>query len=107
MKIRFVRSCIIVNESNLLVLHFFSECVLSFGYNCQHKCSENCINQTCNKVNGSCLHGCTGENTCDLGIGTTVLPNTSWSSMPVIVGGFFGTFVILIIGIITAMFVLR
>lgn len=45
----------------------FSECVLSFGYNCQQKCNENCINRTCNKVNGSCLHGCKGDNTCKLG----------------------------------------
>lgn len=44
-----------------------SECVLSFGYNCQQKCDENCINRTCNKVNGSCLHGCKGDSTCKLG----------------------------------------
>lgn len=36
----------------------YLECVLSYGENCQHPCNELCINQTCDKINGSCLYGC-------------------------------------------------
>lgn len=37
---------------------FFSECMLSYGDNCQYRCDVNCINKTCDRINGSCLHGC-------------------------------------------------
>lgn len=34
-----------------------SECLQSYGENCQHPCSEHCINQTCDRFNGTCLLG--------------------------------------------------
>lgn len=34
-----------------------SECHQSYGENCMHPCSEHCINQTCDRFNGSCLLG--------------------------------------------------
>lgn len=46
----------------------FSECALYDGYNCQHACSKHCINHTCDRVNGSCLYGCTKDKTCKIGI---------------------------------------
>lgn len=47
---------------------FFSECMLFFGENCQYQCNLNCINQTCDKINGNCLHGCKNGYQCDRGI---------------------------------------
>nr|XP_022305540.1 multiple epidermal growth factor-like domains protein 10 [Crassostrea virginica] len=34
------------------------ECTDSYGENCRHSCSQHCINDTCNRFNGSCLSGC-------------------------------------------------
>lgn len=34
-----------------------SECHQSYGENCMHPCSELCINQTCDRFNGTCLLG--------------------------------------------------
>lgn len=47
---------------------YFSECMLSYGENCQFPCSVHCINQTCNRKNGSCLYGCEDGYQCDKGI---------------------------------------
>lgn len=35
----------------------FSECVWSFGENCQYPCGGYCIDQKCDRFNGSCLYG--------------------------------------------------
>nr|XP_022311704.1 uncharacterized protein LOC111116934 [Crassostrea virginica] len=34
------------------------ECVGSYGENCQHPCSHQCLELTCDRVNGRCLSGC-------------------------------------------------
>lgn len=35
----------------------FPECVWSFGENCQYPCGGYCIDQKCDRFNGSCLYG--------------------------------------------------
>lgn len=50
---------------------FLSECVGSFGENCQYQCSVHCFNQTCDRFNGSCVFGC--KETCDLGMSFVLL----------------------------------
>lgn len=37
------------------------ECVWSYGGHCQYPCSRHCINQTCDRFNGSCLFGYSDE----------------------------------------------
>lgn len=37
---------------------FISECVKSYGENCQNPCSQHCLNQTCDRFNGKCLFWC-------------------------------------------------
>lgn len=39
-----------------------------FGVNCKSQCSVNCINQTCDRFNGSCLNGCMKGGLCVEGI---------------------------------------
>uniref|UniRef100_A0A8W8NR30 Scavenger receptor class F member 2 n=1 Tax=Magallana gigas TaxID=29159 RepID=A0A8W8NR30_MAGGI len=34
-----------------------TKCVWSYGGHCQYPCSRHCINQTCDRFNGSCLLG--------------------------------------------------
>lgn len=34
---------------------YLLECTQSYGENCQNHCSEQCINQTCDRFNGNCL----------------------------------------------------
>lgn len=60
----------IVKEKNPINWNIsqLSECVLSFSYNCQYQCSEHCINKSCDRFNGSCLHGCMKDKTCTQGI---------------------------------------
>lgn len=48
------------------IIHF-SECVKAYGENCNDPCSENCINQTCDRLNGSCVYGCKDGENCDPG----------------------------------------
>lgn len=47
---------------------FFSECIFSYGENCQYQCNVHCINQACDRIDGSCLYGCTKGERCDKGI---------------------------------------
>lgn len=47
---------------------FFSECISSYGDNCQYRCDVHCINQTCDSINGSCLYGCIEGEQCDKSI---------------------------------------
>lgn len=46
----------------------YLECILSYGENCRYPCSEHCINQTCDRRNGSCQYGCEHGEQCDGGI---------------------------------------
>lgn len=57
-----------VKHAFKLNIFHISECVFSFSYNCQYQCSEHCINKSCDRFNGSCLHGCMKDKTCALGI---------------------------------------
>uniref|UniRef100_A0A8W8P115 EGF-like domain-containing protein n=1 Tax=Magallana gigas TaxID=29159 RepID=A0A8W8P115_MAGGI len=38
-----------------------TKCVWSYGGHCQYPCSRHCINQTCDRFNGSCLFGYSDE----------------------------------------------
>lgn len=52
----------------LHVSGFISECVWSFGEDCQYPCQRHCLNQTCDRFNGSCLYGFSDEYMyCELG----------------------------------------
>lgn len=44
-----------------------SECVQSFGENCEHPCNIDCKIQACNRFNGSCLFGCKTGKQCEQG----------------------------------------
>nr|XP_034321672.1 multiple epidermal growth factor-like domains protein 10 [Crassostrea gigas] len=45
-----------------------SECVWSYGEDCQYPCHRHCLNQTCDRFNGSCLYGFSDEYIyCELG----------------------------------------
>lgn len=45
-----------------------SECMFSYGENCQYDCNIQCINQTCDRITGSCLYGCQEGEQCDRGM---------------------------------------
>lgn len=47
------------------ILHL--ECFQSYGENCQFSCSINCINETCERINGSCIYGCKNGMDCSKG----------------------------------------
>lgn len=51
-----------------LFASYISECKGSFGENCQYQCNGFCVNKTCDRFNGSCLHGCKNGEQCDRGI---------------------------------------
>lgn len=51
-----------------LSIRIISECVLSYGENCNMSCSKNCVNQTCDRMTGICLNGCKDGTNCDQGI---------------------------------------
>lgn len=59
----------------------YSECMLSYGENCQHHCNIHCINQTCDRVNGSCLFGCIYGKQCRKGMFLyfRYFPKMSWT----------------------------
>ncbi|XP_065941091.1 receptor-type tyrosine-protein phosphatase epsilon [Magallana gigas] len=87
-----------------------TECMLSYGDNCQNRCNVHCINQTCDGINGSCLYGCTEGKQCYVSLDTAnnaQLLIASSDNIPVIVGGTVGTCVIVIIGVVLALFVIR
>lgn len=48
----------IENILNLLSFLGISECVKSYGKDCQYPCSQHCINQTCDRFTGKCLSWC-------------------------------------------------
>lgn len=52
----------------MIYLKQYSECMLTYGENCQHPCNEFCINQTCDRNNGTCVYGCKYGKKCDEGI---------------------------------------
>lgn len=130
-------------ENQKKAVFFFSECMLFFGENCQYQCNLNCINQTCDKINGNCLHGCKNGYQCDRGIllsreGANIsitivlvytilfffqtkyqncyqhffldtltsisLPSSSLNNLPILVGGIVGACVLIIIGVVLAIF---
>lgn len=78
------------------------ECFQSFGEDCYYHCN-NCINNTCDRFNGSCSYGCIEGETCSLDI----LSNTLSDSVPSIIGVTVGICVVLIVGAVFAVFVLR
>lgn len=47
----------------------FTACVWSFGENCQYPCGGYCIDQKCDRFNGTCLYG-----NCTLGNAFNVNP---------------------------------
>lgn len=59
------------NDILLIVMIYFkqySECMSTYGENCRHPCNKICINQTCDRENGTCLYGCKYGKKCDEGI---------------------------------------
>ena len=51
-------------------MFWVTECVGSYGENCQHPCSHQCLDLKCDRVSGRCLTGCkngTHEEICDIG----------------------------------------
>lgn len=46
----------------------YSGCNLTYGENCQYPCNRHCVNQTCDRINGSCLYGCKYGKQCTEGI---------------------------------------
>nr|XP_022311640.1 multiple epidermal growth factor-like domains protein 11 [Crassostrea virginica] len=74
-------------------------CTKSYGEDCQYQCSPSCINQTCDRFNGTCLTTCLKESHGDK-CSTEILGEyTSQMStiMPAALGGTLGACVILII----------
>lgn len=57
---------VLKNTNNINLIHssIFSECFGSYGVNCQYICDVYCINQTCDRINGSCLFGCEEDEIC-------------------------------------------
>lgn len=51
-----------------LSLRIFSECVQSYGENCNKNCNKDCVNQTCDRKTGICLNGCKDGTNCGQGI---------------------------------------
>lgn len=43
-------------------------CNESLGVKCQYQCNVHCINQTCDRTDGSCLYGCEDGHQCVDGI---------------------------------------
>lgn len=60
---------------NLITLRFVLECFGYYGVNCQYACSVHCINQTCDRINGSCLFGCEEDGDCGQDISNSFFDN--------------------------------
>nr|XP_034321698.1 receptor-type tyrosine-protein phosphatase epsilon isoform X3 [Crassostrea gigas] len=78
-----------------------NECILSYGENCQYQCSQHCINETCDRFDGSCQKDCDNEESCKL------VDMSDSNDLSATVGGTVGSIVLLIIGIVIAVFFLR
>lgn len=50
------------------IMQIIIACNGSFGVDCRYRCNINCINQMCDRFNGSCLYGCTEGGRCVEGI---------------------------------------
>nr|XP_022311625.1 receptor-type tyrosine-protein phosphatase epsilon-like isoform X1 [Crassostrea virginica] len=78
-------------------------CSKSYGEDCQYQCSPSCINQTCDRFNGTCLTTCLKESHGDKC--STDHQDQMSDITPVAVGGTLSACVILII--VVAVFVIR
>lgn len=67
-----------------------TDCMLSYGENCRYTSSLYCINQTCDKFNGSCLHSCKYGWQCDSDVENYVIAHPSSNCLPITVGGTVG-----------------
>lgn len=67
------RFIIFFTQMTVIYSTFFLECIGSYGENCKTPCHKHCINQTCDKFNGSCLYGCKEEGICVKGISIWIL----------------------------------
>ena len=47
-----------INSDDIYQLCYLVACDKSYGENCQYLCSPHCINQTCDRFNGTCLTSC-------------------------------------------------
>lgn len=56
-------------------LRFVLECFGYYGVNCEYACSVHCINQTCDRINGSCLFGCEEDGDCGQDISNSFFDN--------------------------------
>lgn len=112
----------------------FLACNVSLGEACQYQCNVHCINQTCDRTDGSCMYGCEDGHQCVDGMSpiwmnfrtifflnnvydveffvisfldTTTIRLSLSENLPAIVGGTVGACVPVIIGIVLVLFVIR
>lgn len=62
-----VHKWIQLEHDSKIYFQIILECMSSYGENCQYTCNVYCINQTCDRINGSCLYGCKYGYQCDEG----------------------------------------
>lgn len=85
-----------------------TECIQSYGENCQFSCSIHCINETCERFNGSCIYGCKNGEDCSKDAANYMKPSPYMSgSLLETVGGIVGAVVSLIVGGAMTMFIIR
>uniref|UniRef100_A0A8W8NS81 EGF-like domain-containing protein n=1 Tax=Magallana gigas TaxID=29159 RepID=A0A8W8NS81_MAGGI len=83
------------------------ECMLSYGDNCQYICDVHCINQTCDRINGSCLYGCKEGTQCGTDNVKHISSASSSNNLSVTVGILMSACILIIIGVVITILVLR
>nr|XP_022311761.1 receptor-type tyrosine-protein phosphatase epsilon-like [Crassostrea virginica] len=79
-------------------------CNNSYGENCQSRCDPFCVNQTCDRFDGTCQHACPDSSkSCD--VAKLESPDQESSVLPVTLGGVSSACVILVIAV--AVFLIR
>nr|XP_034321607.1 uncharacterized protein LOC117688048 isoform X2 [Crassostrea gigas] len=84
-----------------------TECMMSYGDNCQYRCNVHCINQTCDRINGSCLYDCKEEAKCGTDNVKHISSASSSNNLPVTVGILMSACILIIIGVVITILVLR
>uniref|UniRef100_A0A8W8NS66 Uncharacterized protein n=1 Tax=Magallana gigas TaxID=29159 RepID=A0A8W8NS66_MAGGI len=74
--------------------------MLSYGDNCQYICDVHCINQTCDRINGSCLYGCKEGTKCGTDNVKHISSASSSNNLPVTVGILMSACILIIIGVV-------
>nr|XP_022311211.1 multiple epidermal growth factor-like domains protein 11 [Crassostrea virginica] len=80
-------------------------CNNSYGENCQYLCDLICVNQTCDRFDGTCQRACPDYSSKNCDVGKLESSDQGSSVLPVTLGGVFSACVVLVIAV--AVFLIR